>query len=116
MAIQVDTKIEGFEDLQRFFKDAISKFDKEIKIAINKTAKSHIKQLAKPKGPIRSKVAISPKGVKESLSVPRQATANSLSATVRVQSKRRPSLKEFGAKTDKEGGLVIELPKVASDR
>lgn len=95
--------ITGTRELAAALGDAQHKLGKELAIAVNKTAKAHIKELSAGKGPILSEIAISSKEAKKSLYISKKATPTSFDAVIDVKKERRTSLRHFKAAQSKKG-------------
>lgn len=88
--------------------DTSSKIKKELRIAINQTAKKERLEIGRV---VRQHMAFSKTGVEKEIKVKRQASEESLTASVEVQRGRRISLKELGVRKAGNGISYKTAPK-----
>ena len=106
--IDIQVKDAGLRELTKTLADTPRQIPKETAIAINKTAKGHIIDIAKE---FRKHIKINVKGSKEGLKQTVVARApNHLRAAIEVMPTARPSLKRFGAKQT-AAGVTYQIKK-----
>ena len=98
--LDIEVTDKGLAELTKTLADTPKQIPKETAIAINKTAKGHIIDIAKE---FRKHIKINVKGSKEALEQDHKATPKKLGTIVRVKPMARLSLKRFGAKQSKAG-------------
>jgi len=96
----INTSIKGVKELQAVLAEQANRLPRELAIAINATAKATSRHMAKE---VTQELAVAQKVVTKTLSQPKKASGTDLKAAVRLSKTGRISLKEFGARQNRQG-------------